>query len=94
LGVGLRIIQASEKSMNSVSLIPLTASPFPFMNYNVQIEQVPGKPSVIVRRRATPQPLSQVIPDAYREVWNAVRAQGSRAPAASKSRAIGQIRVA
>ena len=45
------------------------------MNYHIQIQQFPGRLSAIVRRRATLQQLSQVIPAACGEVWNAIRAQ-------------------
>ena len=45
------------------------------MSYNVHIEQFPGRPLAIVRRRATKQQLGAVIPQACGEVWNVVRAQ-------------------
>ena len=48
---------------------------FAFMNYDIQIQPFPGKPSAIVRRRAALRQLSQVIPQACGEVWDAIRAQ-------------------
>lgn len=45
------------------------------MNYTIQIQQFPGRPLAIVRRRATLQQLSRVIPEACGTVWNAIRAQ-------------------
>jgi effector-binding domain-containing protein len=49
---------------------------FTIMNFTVQIQQFPGRHLAIVRRRATLQQLSQVIPQACGEVWNAIRASG------------------
>ena len=46
------------------------------MDYTVQIQQFPGRPLAIVRRRASLQQLSQVIPQACGEVWSAIRAHG------------------
>lgn len=43
------------------------------MNYSVQLQQFPGSPLAIVRRRATLQQLPRVIPEACGEVWNAIR---------------------
>jgi DNA gyrase inhibitor GyrI len=63
------------RSIKLFCLIRLAAVKFPFMNYNVQIQQLPGRPSAIVRRRATLQQLSQVVPEACGEVWNVIRAQ-------------------
>ena len=45
------------------------------MNYKIEIQQFLGKPTVIVRRRATLKQLPQVIPEACGEVWGAIRAQ-------------------
>ena len=45
------------------------------MNYSIQIQQFPGRPLAIVRRRAALPQLSQVIPEACGTVWNAIRAE-------------------
>jgi hypothetical protein len=44
------------------------------MEYDVRLEQDPGRPLAVVRRRASPQELSKVVPEACGTVWNAVRA--------------------
>jgi hypothetical protein len=48
---------------------------FPFVNYDIQIKQFPGRPLAVVRRRATLSQLSHVIPEACGEAWNVIRAQ-------------------
>ncbi|MFI5377880.1 MAG: GyrI-like domain-containing protein [Tepidisphaerales bacterium] len=45
------------------------------MGYDIRREQVSGCPLAVVRRRASLQELSKVIPDACGTVWNAVRAK-------------------
>jgi effector-binding domain-containing protein len=45
------------------------------MDYDVRLEQFGGCPLAIVRRRASTQDLSRVVPDACGTVWNVVRAQ-------------------
>ncbi|MGA8231625.1 MAG: hypothetical protein WB795_09105 [Candidatus Acidiferrales bacterium] len=45
------------------------------MNFDIQIQQFPGTPLAIVRRRATRQQLPQVITKAFDDVGNAIRAQ-------------------
>ena len=49
---------------------------FSIMNYTMHTQQFPGRHLAVVRRRATLQQLSQVIPQACGEVWNAIRASG------------------
>src|SRR5438477_5752607 len=46
------------------------------MNYDIQLQtsQTP-RPTAVVRRRATPQQLPKVVPDACGVVWNVLRAQ-------------------
>src|SRR5262249_45870458 len=44
------------------------------MEYDVRLEQVPGRPLAVVRRRASSKELSKVVPDACGMVWGAVRA--------------------
>jgi effector-binding domain-containing protein len=41
----------------------------------VRLEQHPGIPLAVVRRRATQQQLPQVVPEACGAVWNVVRSQ-------------------
>jgi effector-binding domain-containing protein len=48
----------------------------PIVGYEVKLQQFPGKHTAVVRRRATLQQLSQVIPQACGEVWGAIRAKG------------------
>jgi effector-binding domain-containing protein len=43
------------------------------MEYNVRLEQATSRPIAVVRRRASPQELSQVVPDACGTVWNVLR---------------------
>jgi effector-binding domain-containing protein len=43
------------------------------MEYNIRLEQHTGRPLAVVRRRARPQELSKVVPDACGTVWNAIR---------------------
>lgn len=45
------------------------------MAYNVRREHVTSRPLAVVRRRASLQQLSKVIPDACGMVWNAVKAK-------------------
>ena len=45
------------------------------MEYDVRLEQVSSRPLAVVRRRASRQELSQVVPDACGAVWSVVRAQ-------------------
>ena len=45
------------------------------MEYQTRIEHFSGKPLAVVRRRATKQELSKVIPEACGTVWNVVRAR-------------------
>lgn len=43
---------------------------------NVEIRQVRADPIAVVRRRASPDQLSRVVPDACGQVWSFVRASG------------------
>src|SRR5262245_28308352 len=45
------------------------------MEYAIRVEQLGSRPLAVVRRRARPQELSKVVPDACGTVWNVVRAQ-------------------
>jgi effector-binding domain-containing protein len=45
------------------------------MNYDVRLEQMSSGPLAVVRRRASLEELSRVVPDACGTVWNVVRAQ-------------------
>src|SRR5947208_8491115 len=45
------------------------------MEYDARLEQHPGHPLAVVRRRATQQELPRVVPDACGTVWGVVRAQ-------------------
>ena len=45
------------------------------MEYDIRVEQHSGLPLAVVRRRASSQELSKVVPDACGTVWNVVRAQ-------------------
>src|SRR5207253_4204571 len=45
------------------------------MEYDVRLEQRSSRPLAVVRRRASSQELSRVVPDACGAVWNVVRAQ-------------------
>jgi hypothetical protein len=45
------------------------------MEYVVRLEQHPGQPLAVVRRRASSQELAKVVPDACGTVWAVVRAQ-------------------
>ena len=45
------------------------------MEYVVRLEQLDSRPLAVVRRRAQPQELSKVVPEACGTVWNVVRAQ-------------------
>jgi effector-binding domain-containing protein len=45
------------------------------MEYDVRLEHVSSRPLAVVRRRASSQELSQVIPDACGAVWSVVREQ-------------------
>ena len=56
------------------------------MSYSIQIQQFPGRPLAVVRRRAARQQLSQVIPEACGTVWNAIRAQ--KVPGAGRNVAV------
>jgi effector-binding domain-containing protein len=45
------------------------------MEYDVRLEHVNSRPLAVVRRRASSQQLSRVVPEACGAVWNVVRAQ-------------------
>ena len=45
------------------------------MEYDVRLEQLSSRPLAVVRRRASLQELSKVVPDACGAVWGVVRAQ-------------------
>jgi hypothetical protein len=45
------------------------------MEYDVRLEQISSRPLAVMRRRASWQELSQVVPDACGAVWSVVRAQ-------------------
>jgi hypothetical protein len=45
------------------------------MEYDIRLEQHTGRPLAVVRRRAQPQDLSRVVPDACGTVWGVVRAR-------------------
>lgn len=45
------------------------------MVYLVRLEQSPGRPLAVVRRRAAPHELSKVVPECCGLVWNALRAK-------------------
>jgi effector-binding domain-containing protein len=45
------------------------------MEYAVRVEQASSRPLAVVRRRASLQELSKVVPEACGAVWNVVRAQ-------------------
>jgi effector-binding domain-containing protein len=45
------------------------------MTSNVRLEQLKSRPLAVVRRRATKQQLSKVIPEACGIVWNVIRSQ-------------------
>jgi effector-binding domain-containing protein len=45
------------------------------MEYDVRLEQISSRPLAVVRRRASLQELSKVVPDACGAVWGVVRAQ-------------------
>jgi hypothetical protein len=44
------------------------------MGYDVRLEQISSRPLAVVRRRASSQELSRVVPDACGAVWSVVRA--------------------
>ena len=45
------------------------------MIYQIRLEQVSSHPLAVVRRRARPQELSKIVPEACGTVWTVVRAQ-------------------
>ena len=45
------------------------------MNYQVRLERLGGRPLAVVRRRARPQDLAKVVPEACGTVWSVIRAQ-------------------
>ena len=45
------------------------------MKYDIRLEQVSSSPLAVIRRRARPQELSRVVPEACGKVWSVVRAQ-------------------
>src|SRR5262245_32314777 len=45
------------------------------MEYVIRLEQHTSRPLAVVRRRAGPQELAKVVPDACGTVWRVVRAQ-------------------
>ena len=62
------------------------------MEYNVRLERLSSRPLAVVRRRASQQELSKVVPDACGIVWGVVRSQ--QVPGAGRHVAVyldGQI---
>ena len=45
------------------------------MDYIIQCEQLSSRPLAVVRRRARPDELSKVVPDACGVVWKVIRSQ-------------------
>jgi hypothetical protein len=45
------------------------------MPYDIRLEHLGSRPLAVVRRRAQPQELSKVVPDACGTVWGVMRAQ-------------------
>jgi effector-binding domain-containing protein len=45
------------------------------MEYTIRIEKHPGRPLAVVRRRAQPKELKNVVPEACGLVWNVLRSQ-------------------
>jgi effector-binding domain-containing protein len=45
------------------------------MEYEIRLEQHSGQPLAVVRRRARPQELAKVVPDACGQVWSVIRSQ-------------------
>jgi hypothetical protein len=45
------------------------------MEYDVRLEHLDSRPLAVVRRRASSQELSRVVPDACGIVWSVIRAQ-------------------
>src|SRR5881396_4361418 len=46
------------------------------MKYDIELENIVGNsPTAVVRRRASAQQLSRVVPEACGTVWNVVRSQ-------------------
>ena len=45
------------------------------MEYNIRCEQLASRPLAVVRRRARPEELSKVVPDACGIVWGVIRSQ-------------------
>src|SRR5947209_9429588 len=45
------------------------------MEYDIRLEQHPGQPLAVVRRRAKPPELARVVPEACGTVWNVLRGQ-------------------
>lgn len=46
---------------------------------DVRLEQLPSTPLAVIRRQATPSELPRLVPECCGLVWNAVRAQQTRA---------------
>src|SRR6516162_7918256 len=62
------------------------------MEYDIRLEHHAGQPLAVVRRRASPQDLSTVVPAACGTVWTVIRAQ--QVPGAGRHVAVywdGQI---
>jgi effector-binding domain-containing protein len=49
------------------------------MPYAIRLEDLPSVPLAVIRRLATPAELSTIVPECCGLVWNAVRAQGTKA---------------
>jgi hypothetical protein len=45
------------------------------VEYNIRCEQLASRPLAVVRRRARPEELSKVVPDACGIVWGVIRSQ-------------------
>lgn len=46
------------------------------MSYDIRITTVPSRPAAVVRRRATLQQLTKVVPESCGVVWSALKAHG------------------
>ena len=62
------------------------------MDYDIRLEQLGSRPLAVVRRRARPQDLAKVVPEACGIVWSVIRSQ--QVPGAGRHVAVyldGQI---
>ena len=74
-GLRLRQLMAAVVGLTLMMSLGLRGAEINPMDYDIRLEQVGSRPLAVVRRRARPEELSRVVPEACGIVWGVVRAR-------------------